>query len=148
MEIIKYDYCYQKELLRFIVNVFNENNIELELTHKHSDFLDPLSVYFSFYIVVDNDDIVGCVGVRDLDSHKRIAELKRLYLYKDYHRCGIGGRLVKTAIKSAVNKGYKFMRLDTKEKFSIAIALFEKYGFYQINRYNDSSATLFYEIKL
>lgn len=148
MEIIKYDSCYQKELLRFIIAVFDENNIELKLTQKHSDILNPLSVYFSFYIVVDNDDIVGCVGVRDLDSDKRIAELKRLYLSKAYHKRGIGGRLVKSAIKSAANKEYKYMRLDTKEQFSNAIALFEKYGFYQIKRYNDSDATLFYEVKL
>ncbi len=148
MEIIEYNSHYQKQLLNFIKIVFEENEILLDFTKKHTDILNPLSVYFSFFIVVDNNNVVGCVGVRTFSDKERIAEMKRLYLLNSYHGYGIGGNLVKKAIKTAADKKYQYMRLDTKEKFSNAVALIKKYGFYKIERYNNSSATLFYEIKL
>lgn len=148
MEIKQYNSFYSKKLIAFVVSAFSENNILLNLYGKHSDFQNPLMVYSEFWIAVYKNKIVGSVGIRCLDSKNRIAELKRLYLLKEYQGKGYGGKLIDTAVKFAKDNNYHYIRLDTKEKFSNAIALVEKKGFYRIPRYNNGTATLFYELTL
>ena len=53
---------------------------------------------------------------------------------------GISKALVEIIIKDAKKIGYKHMRLDTFPFMSSAIKLYEKYGFYYIDRYNDNPA--------
>lgn len=149
MEIIDYNEKYKASLIIFANNVFAENNIELDLNKEHIDFTEPLKYYCKFIVLIDEDDSVcGCLALRILDSYNRIAELKRLYLLSKYHNMGYGKKMFDLMIDDARKRGLKKIRLDTKERFSKAIALIESRDFYRIERYNNSGATRFYEKSL
>lgn len=148
MKIIEYNSSYSARLVEFVKLVFAENDIPLDLLDKHSDFLHPTTTYSKFWIAINQEKVVGCIGLKDLSLENKVAELKRLYLLKEYHGLGYGGKMIDIALQFAKDMGYHSIRLDTKEKFANAVALIKKKGFYQIPRYNNSTATLFYEIKL
>lgn len=53
---------------------------------------------------------------------------------------GISKALIEKVIDDAREIGYKYMRLDTFPFMKSAIKLYEKYGFYYIEKYNDNPA--------
>ena len=146
MQIIDFNSNYQHSLMNFIEKVFCENDIILDITGKHIDLTQPEMYYTSFVIVIDKDDnVCGCLGLRVLDEKKKILEIKRLYLLQKYHHLGYGKGMFDLIINRAQNMQYKYLRLDTEERFSKAIGLIKSRGFYPIERYNSSAATLFFE---
>ncbi len=146
MQIINYKSKYQHSLIQFIEKVFSENNIVLDIKGKHIDLTKPEMHYISFVILTDDDDnVCGCLGLRILDERGKILEIKRLYLLKQYHHLGYGKGMFDLIIERAKSMEYKYLRLDTQERFSSAVGLIKSRGFYPIERYNDSTATLFFE---
>lgn len=137
------------QFIDFIEKVFDENEIIFLKEGKHRDLLDIDNVYISFYIITDDTKkIYGCAGYRLYDSQTKTVELKRLYFLKCIQGLGYGQEMMETILDDAKNKGYLYIRLDTKPKFFKAISLFRKNKFYLIDRYNNSSATLFFEKRL
>lgn len=146
MQIIDYNSKYQCSLIQFIKKVFDENKIVLDIKEKHIDLTQPEKYYNSFVIVIDdNNNVCGCLGMRVIDEKNKILEIKRLYLLRKYHHLGYGKGMFDLLIKRAKNMRYKYLRLDTKERFSNAVGLIKSRGFYPIERYNNSTATLFFE---
>jgi ribosomal protein S18 acetylase RimI-like enzyme len=137
-----------QSLLSFLKDAFAEMGNEFLLDGKDSDIRDIERVYLqnrgSFYVIDNQGEIRGCVGVRRFSDE--IAELKRLYIARECRGLGLGHALCVNAINDARNFGYKFLRLDTITKSQAALALFRKLGFYEIARYNsDPFAEIFME---
>lgn len=132
-------------LINFIKRVFNENNIVLELNNRHADLLDPKKHYENFFIAIVDDQIIGICALRIIDHEKKIGEMKRLYLLKEFHGLGIGQALIDNVLIASQSIGLSCIRCDTKTRFNKAIRILEKNGFYLIERYNNSSSTHFYE---
>ena len=76
-----------------------------------------------------------------------ICELKRMWFLKAYRGRGLGTKMAQMLLDFATKKGYKKVRLDTtdEQKQAQAIQLYQRLGFYFIERYNDSSCTRFME---
>ena len=82
--------------------------------------------------------IAGCVGLtRNDDSY---CEIKRLYVRPEYRGQHLSHILISRIVEDAKGLGYKHMRLDTFPFMDNAIKLYQKYGFYYIERYNDNTA--------
>lgn len=145
LEIREYSNSDKTTLLNFIKRVFDENEIVLDINNRHADLLDPKSHYINFFLAICDDKLVGISALRIIDVEKKIGELKRLYLLKDFHGLGVGQALINNVIVSARNIGLSYIRCDTKTRFNKAIRILEKNGFYLIERYNNSSSTHFYE---
>ncbi len=64
--------------------------------------------------------------------------MKRLYVYPEYLRKGLGEVLCRELIKQAKDLGYKKMRLDTIGKLNAANRLYDKLGFYEIEPYREN----------
>ena len=64
--------------------------------------------------------------------------MKRLYIMPQYQGLGIGGLLVQRIIAEAKAIGYAAMLLDTLPFLAAALRLYKKFGFYEIESYNDS----------
>ena len=92
--------------------------------------------YGRLYIAFIDDNIAGCIALRKIDDDN--CELKRLYVKPQYRGKNIGGTLVKHIIKEAENIGYKHILLDTLPFLNAAIDMYKKYGFYEIESYNNS----------
>lgn len=86
-----------------------------------------------------NRDIAGCIALRQLDTN--YCEMKRLYVRPEYRGHQIGKILIERVIEDAMHIGYKHIRLDTFPFMDSAIRMYQRYGFYEIARYNDNPAS-------
>ncbi|MBQ9685371.1 MAG: GNAT family N-acetyltransferase [Oscillospiraceae bacterium] len=100
------------------------------------------------YIAMEDGAALGCVGLRRLDGES--CELKRMYVRPEYRGRGLSKVLLDRVIADAREIGYKAMLLDTLPFLEAAIALYRKYGFYEIPCYNDSpvESTIFMRLDL
>lgn len=88
------------------------------------------------YLAYCDEELAGCIGLRKMDSQN--CEMKRLYVRPVFRGRKIGNLLVEKIIDDAKKIGYSYMLLDTLPFLKSAIHMYKKYGFYEINSYNDS----------
>lgn len=88
------------------------------------------------YLLYYDNNLAGCIGLRKLDNDS--CEMKRLYVRPDFRGKQLGDYLVKRIISDAKKIGYKSILLDTIPFLLSAIKLYKKYGFYEIESYNNS----------
>jgi len=89
--------------------------------------------------------IVGMIGAKRTDEE--IIEIRRLCVDPAHRKCGIGKRLIETALDFCHERGYLKVRLDTHAERFPAIALFEKFGF-QLNRTRNINGTFVHDFYL
>ncbi|WP_080659328.1 GNAT family N-acetyltransferase, partial [Treponema pedis] len=88
------------------------------------------------YLLYYDEELAGCIGLRKIDNKN--CEMKRLYIRQKFRGKNLGNILVEKIIKEARDIGYSYMLLDTLPFLKTAIRLYEKYGFYRIESYNNS----------
>ena len=139
MVIIKnYKKQHHDDLLQFLEVCLPQSGRRFELDGRHKMY-DKIEEYFEFFwCLFDEEHIIGTVALKRLSDEG--CELKALYLLQQYHKNGLGYRLLKTAIEKARQDGYKKMYLDTLSTSKNAIALYEKAGFVRTQRYNANYA--------
>jgi ribosomal protein S18 acetylase RimI-like enzyme len=93
-------------------------------------------------------EAVGCVAVRRLDA--ATCEMKRLYVKPHARRSGLGRRLAREIISAAQALDYSLMRLDTLDKLSEAMRLYESLGFRRTGPYyaNPLPGVVYWELDL
>ncbi|MBD2743905.1 GNAT family N-acetyltransferase [Coleofasciculus sp. FACHB-1120] len=114
-----------------------------------SDIDDVQSHYFdnkgTFLVLIDEERVVGSGAIRRLSDD--ICELKRMWFLKDYRGRGLGTKMTQMLLDFARITGYKKVRLDTidEQKQAQALELYQRLGFYFIDRYNEGHCTVFME---
>lgn len=83
-----------------------------------------------------HEKLAGCIGLRRIDDQN--CEMKRLYVRPEFRGMKLGDILVEKIIMEAKEIGYSCILLDTLPFLQSAIHLYKKYGFYEIESYNDS----------
>ena len=83
----------------------------------------------TFFSCWNNDQLLGCVAIKELDS--KHAELKSMRTSNNYRSTGVGTLLLKHVLYVASNRGYNKISLETgsQEYFKPARNLYEKFGF-------------------
>jgi ribosomal protein S18 acetylase RimI-like enzyme len=76
--------------------------------------------------------------------------MKRLYVRPEFRGKRIGNQLIRRIIEDARKIGYSYMLLDTLPFLESAVRLYRKYGFYEIDSYNDSpmDASIYMKMEL
>jgi len=99
-------------------------------------------------IGLNEEKIVGCVAVRKLDD--RVCEMKRLFVRPEARGTGLGRKLAQKIIVIARELGYTLIRLDTLEKLSEAMHLYEMLGFRKTDPYyeNPLPGVVYLELEL
>ena len=117
-------------------------DFEKELGTIHIQYNKPEGGLLIVYL---NDYPVACTGVRKSDE--RTAELKRMFVKKEYRGQRIGVELLKRSLNMAKNLGYEKIRLDTLENMAKAQELYKSFGFYMIPpyRFNPIKGTIYME---
>jgi ribosomal protein S18 acetylase RimI-like enzyme len=88
------------------------------------------------YIVKVENEVAGCIGLRKIDNEN--CEMKRLYVRSKFRGHQIANKLVEMIVADAKEIGYRYMLLDTLPFLEGAIYLYKKFGFYEIESYNNS----------
>ncbi|CDE18863.1 putative uncharacterized protein [Eubacterium sp. CAG:841] len=142
-------YGHEKEMLELVTEYTNtilEQGTEVASCLKSQHLDDELRdmktkyglPYGRMYLALVEENIAGCVALTKNDED--YCEIKRLYLRPQFRGMGISKALIERIIADAREIGYKYMRLDTFPFMKSAIKLYEKYGFYFIEKYNDNPA--------
>ena len=147
-----YDNKMQSDIEKFYCKCFTDLGWGYEPHGRHSDTLNIDEVYMSngcMWCLYDDDLLIGTVAVRTIDKENKIAELKRLYVLKEYQNKGYGNILFQAAINYAKEKNYSRICADTRNDRNASQHLMRKYGFREIPKYNDNPfAELFFELEL
>ena len=126
----------EKEVLKVIGEALSKYGLSLEPNGADFDVSDIEKYYLNnsgwFEVVLDDNKIIGSVGVYHIDDNE--CELRKMYLLEGYQGKGIGKKLMDDALNMARELGYKVMTLQTNSLLHKAIPLYEKSGF----KYNSS----------
>ena len=87
-------------------------------------------------LVVEGEEVLGCGGVRPIDSG--VAEIKRMYLRPEVRGQGLGRQLLDALLAAARQQGYREVRLDTDGLMSAAHQLYRAAGFVPCDPYPES----------
>ena len=104
--------------------------------------LDHMSRYYAqdtqkrayFIALGDNGEVIGGVGVAEFSGISACAEIQKLYLDDSAKGNGYSKELMKIAEEWAGKAGYKKLYLETHSNLTVAIKLYEKLGFQQIEK--------------
>lgn len=149
MEIIQYTENMQENINIFFQKVFKENLRIFAPNGKDADTLNILNNYIcngNFWCLVNSQkEICGTIALRELeDCH----EIRRFFVLKKYQNCAYGTNLLNTAINYAIDSGYKLLKAATMSNGHAAQHLFLKSGFIRTDRYNNSTADIFFQFEL
>ena len=93
----------------------------------------------------------GCVALKKIDDQS--CEMKRMFVYPEFHGKGIGYALAKAVIDEAKKIGYSNMKLDTSIRQIEAQKLYQSFGFKNTEAYYElpekmKNWLVFMELKL
>ncbi len=111
----------------------NIQNYDEERKHLETKYGVP---YGRLYLAYCGREPAGCIGLKRIDEKN--CEMKRLYVRPQFRGKQIGNQLIQKIIEDAKEIGYSCMLLDTLPFLQGAIHMYRKWGFYEIESYNDS----------
>ncbi len=129
--------------LQSIRKLFSEYQDFIEISLCFQSFeeeLDSLPGKYSsehggcLYLAEHDSQPAGCVAFYKIDN--TTCELKRLFVRPEFHKLGLGRKLMETAIHDATDIGYQTMILDTLRRLESAGQLYQRLGFFEIEPYN------------
>ena len=137
-----------QEDLQLINEYFDDSAFEEELATLPGKYAPPKG---RLLLALYGGKPAGCVALREIDAD--ICEMKRMFVYAEFHGKGIGRALAEAVIQQARLIGYSVMRLDTSIRQFEAQSLYQRFGFKTIEPYYDLPERLkhwlvFMELKL
>ncbi len=146
--IKKFEDRYNDEVNNFIISVFVEEygfeqfreGLKEQNNHKYIENGSNL------WIAIDeNDNIVGTIALRKHNNEE--AEIKKLYVRKDYRGTGLSKELYRKVMEEAKSKEFSRIFLGTYDKLESAIHFYLKRGFTQIDElYNEEEGARYFEL--
>ena len=118
-------------------------NYDEEINHLEKKYGLP---WGRLYLAYCDGEVAGCIGLKKLNEQN--CEMKRLYVRPQFRGKKIGEQLVQKIIMDAREIGYSYILLDTLPFLKKAILMYNKFGFYIIERYNDSPMSTSIYMKL
>lgn len=136
------------EDLGLIDEYFDVKGFEEELASLPGKYSPPEG---KLLLALYNNQPAGCVALRRINELD--CEMKRMFVYPQFHGKGIGRVLAEKIIDEARKIGYKTMKLDTSFRQVEAQGLYQSLGFKRIDPYYELPQKLedwlvFMELKL
>jgi putative acetyltransferase len=130
--IEKDDNIMLARIIRDTLKEFNANKpgtvyFDERTDHLYEEFRMPGSIY---YVVEEKGNILGGAGIYPTENLPAgTCELVKFYLLREARGRGIGKALLQKSIAAAEDMGYKKIYLETMPELTIAIPMYEKFGF-------------------
>lgn len=101
----------------------------------------------AFIVARDAGNAVGCIALKGTGPD--YAELKRLWVDPGHRGSGLAKALMDEAERIARELGVALLRLDTHRVLTAPIAMYRRWGWQEIARFNDDPyAQVFFEKRL
>jgi GNAT superfamily N-acetyltransferase len=84
------------------------------------------------------DNVVGCIALRELPDLVRSGEIKRMYVQPTHRGHGIAKELLNALEGFAANASYAWLYLDSAPGMDTAIRFYRRNGFAPCPRYNNN----------
>lgn len=117
------------------------HGLDIPGTVYFDDNLDHLSDFYLgdkarryYFIAVEDDEVVGGVGLAEFEYFEDCAELQKLYLTDRVKGRGIGYQLIRMVEEKARELGYRKMYLETHTNLEAAIHIYKKCGYKEIKK--------------
>jgi len=117
------------------------HGLDLPGTVYFDENLDQLSDFYLgdrskryYAVILDDDEIIGGIGLAEFEYFEDCAELQKLYLSDRAKGNGIGYSLIQMIEDKARELGYKKMYLETHSNFAAAVHIYEKCGYSEIEK--------------
>jgi putative acetyltransferase len=123
--------------IHLIEAYFDAEAFEQELASLPGKYIPPRG---QLLLATLDGEPAGCVALREIDSTSW--EMKRMFVYTQFHGQGVGRALAEAIFKEARLLGYQTMRLDTSIHQDEAKGLYQRLGFKIIEPYYDVPAEL------
>lgn len=128
-----------------IAKIIRTNLEKLHLNLPGTAYFDPelehLSSFYNsyperraYFVALEDGRVIGGAGIAEFPGIEACAELQKLYLDDSVKGKGYGKALMQIAEDWARAAGYKALYLETHTNLSVALKLYEKMGFRQIER--------------
>ena len=128
-------------LANIIRDNLKANKLDIPGTVYFDENLNNLSDFYlaspqrAYFIALDdNDNIIGGIGLAELEFMDDTAELQKLYLTDAAKGQGLSYELIELVEETSLNKGYKRIYLETHTNLKAAIHLYEKCGYKLIEK--------------
>jgi GNAT superfamily N-acetyltransferase len=122
---------------KIVESYFDPEAFSEELANLPGEFAEPRG---RLLVAHDEARIAGCVALRDLGDG--VCEMKRMFVYPEFHGRGVGQLLGRAIVGEAKAIGYRKMMLDTGPAQREAQALYHKLGFVDVEPYYELSEEL------
>jgi putative acetyltransferase len=120
------------------------NKLDIPGTAYFDDNLNHLSEFYlenrskRFYCVVEEDgNVIGGVGLDRFEYFEDCAEMQKLYLTDSAKGRGIGYKMIGVIEDKARELGYKKLYLETHSNLQVAIHIYKKCGYKEIEKPKD-----------
>ncbi len=124
----------RENLEKFQLNLPGTAYFDPELDHL-SDYYDSDPTKRTYFVAVDEaGQVLGGVGIAEFAGIADCAELQKLYLDDAAKGKGCGKALMQIAEDQARALGYQKLYLETHTNLAVAVKLYEKMGFRQIEK--------------
>jgi len=123
--------------LTLIDAYFDQTEFEAELASLPGKYTRPSG---QLLLARFGEKAAGCVALKRIDTER--CEMKRMFVYPEFHGKGIGTALAKAIIEHARTMKFHFMLLDTSIRQKEAQRLYANQGFLPIEPYYDLSENL------
>ncbi len=103
----------------------------------------PRGIYL---LVYDGNKPIGSGALRPIDEST--VEIRRMYVLKEYRRHGVARMILEALEQEAAKLKYSMMRLETGNRQTAAMRLYESFGFQRIppfGPYMDDPLSICYE---
>jgi len=118
------------EDIQLIDEYFDAEAFEQELASLPGKYAPP---HGQLLLATLNGTPAGCVALREIDPAS--CEMKRMFVYPQFHGKGVGYALAEAVIREAKALGYRRMCLDTSIRQNEARVLYQRLGFKTIEPY-------------
>lgn len=131
-----------KRIAQIIRTNLEKFHLDIPGTAYFDPELEHLSSYYNcnsskriYYVALDEaGQVIGGVGIAEFDGIENCAELQKLYLDDSVKGKGYGKELLLIAEDWARSAGYQNLYLETHTNLSVALKLYEKLGFRQVEK--------------
>lgn len=147
IRLIPYDSAYRQCVFDFTDACFAELGKKFEPSGRHGFYNDIGNSFELFYCLMLKEKVIGTVALKRIDD--QTAELKAMYLDREFRGRGLGRLLIDKVTGEARLRGFKSIVLDSMSQYKDALRLYEKSGFKCTERYNDNAyADVFMRLEL